>query len=206
MVAFTLHNLLTSTMRYPWIAALGLLSVAGAAFGQTYRCSTGSGTYYSDRPCAALGTPGKLGSIGPSRADPPYSPPLPGAPKAQEHVKYLGAGCASISEAIRTGPSRGVRRDVIDSLQEEYRLKCALEDQEARKQARDEQGQAFKAQVAERDSARAQRKQAEIRSAQCLGMRDVIALKRKREGQLNDKEVAALRDLESTYNERCIAP
>ncbi len=195
-------------MRYPLLLVLGLLSLTPSAYGQTYRCSSGSGTYYSDRPCTVIGTPGKLGAIGPSRAEPatPYSPPLPGAPKAQEHVKYLSAGCASIAEAIRTGPSRGVRRDVLDSLQDEYRQKCALEDQEARKQVRDDESQSLRAKVAERDLARAQRQQSEIRSAQCLGMRDVIALKRKRESQLNDKEVLALRDLEASYNERCITP
>jgi hypothetical protein len=36
-------------------------------------------------------------------------------------------------------------------------------------------------------------------------MRDVIALKRSRERQLNETEVAALRSLESTYNSRCLS-
>ena len=176
-----------------------------AAQGQTYRCSSSSGTYFSDRPCASIGTPTRLGAIGPARSVPdPYSPPLPGAPRAQEHVKYLSAECASINEAIRTGPSRGVRGNVLNSLQNEYRQKCELEDQDARKQVRDDERRQLQTKLAQRESAKAQRQQSEIRSAQCLGMRDVISLKRKRENELNDKEVSALRDLERSYNERCL--
>ena len=183
---------------------LALLLGTTAAHGQTYRCSSGSGTYFSDRPCAA-GAPAKLGAIGPVRAPAPaYSPPLPGAPRAQEHVRYLGAECASINEAIRTGPSRGVRYDVVYALQDEYRQKCGLEDQDARRQARDDEVKQLQTQVAQRDSAKAQRRQTEAQSAQCLGMRDVISLKRRRESQLNAKEVEALRDLERSYNERCL--
>ena len=36
-------------------------------------------------------------------------------------------------------------------------------------------------------------------------MRDVVYLKRKRESQLNEKEVESLRSLEATYNSACIS-
>lgn len=179
---------------------------AGAAYGQTYRCSSGSTTYLSDRPCSS-GSANKLGGYGGSRASSgyPHFAPTPGAPKAQEHVKYLGAACASINEAIRTGPSRGVRHDGVSALQEKYREKCSIEDQDARKQAQDDSAQKVQARVAERDSLKSQKQQAEVRSAQCLGMRDVIGLKRKRESQLNETEVQALRSLEQAYNQRCLS-
>lgn len=60
--------------------------------------------------------------------------------------------------------------------------------------------------MAQRDHLKSQRQQAESRSSQCLGMRDVITLKCKRESQLNEREVAALRDIGRSHNERCIAP
>jgi hypothetical protein len=123
----------------------------------------------------------------------------------QEHVKYLGSGCASISEAIRTAPARGVRGDVISGLQEEYHQKCSIEDQDARNQLRQEKSLQVQAGLAQRDGAINERKQAKVKSEQCAGMRDVIALKRKREKELNEKEVAALRDLERAYNDRCLA-
>jgi hypothetical protein len=59
--------------------------------------------------------------------------------------------------------------------------------------------------LAQRDSAANERAQAQQRTDQCAGMRDVIALKRSRERQLNDTEVVALRSLESTYNTRCLS-
>jgi hypothetical protein len=148
-----------------------------------------------------------MGAYGGSRAaaGTQYFPPTPGAPKAQEHIKYLGAECASINEAIRTGPSRGVRHEAVRALQEEYREKCNIEDQDARKQAQEESAQKIQARLAERDSVKSQKQQAEARSAQCLGMRDVIGLKRKRESQLNETEVQALRNLEQAYNQRCLS-
>lgn len=60
-------------------------------------------------------------------------------------------------------------------------------------------------QVAQRESGLADKQQAKERADRCNGMRDVIALKRKREAELNAKEVEALRSLEKTYNEVCLA-
>lgn len=193
-------------MRALFALACALLFTAGTASGQTYRCSSGSTTYLSDRPCASNSS-NKFGGYGGSRAGSgtSYFPPTPGAPKAQAHVKYLGAECGSINEAIRTGPSRGVRRDVIDALQQEYREKCSLEDQDARKQAQEDSAQVVQARLTERDNLKNQKRQAEVRSAQCLGMKDVIGLKRKRESQLNETEVQALRNLEQAYNQRCLS-
>jgi hypothetical protein len=185
----------------PFIAILTL--AASAAQAQTYRCTSGGATYFSDRPCGAA-APAQLRAIGPTRATTPYVAPLPGAPKAQDHVKYLSPDCASISEAIRTAPARGVRGDVVGSLHEEYRQKCALEDQDARRQANQEQVQAQQVKLAQRESAHSARVQAAQAQERCAGMRDVIALKRKRESALNDKEIEALRSLEATYNQGCV--
>ena len=186
-------------------AAFACLLVASAAHAQAYRCSAGGSTYFSDRPCGT-GSSSKLGSYGPTRSAAPstYSPQLADAPKAQDHVRYLGSGCASISEAIRTGPTRGVRGDVLRGLHEEYNQKCALEDQEARRQVSDERSQQNQQKLAQLEGVKQERQQARMRSEQCTGMKEVIVLKRKRESELNTKEVQALRDLEKGYNERCI--
>jgi hypothetical protein len=125
--------------------------------------------------------------------------------KVEDHVKYLGSGCASISEAIRTGPNRGVRMDVIQGLRDEYRQKCSIEDQEARSRASQDSTAEQASKLAQRDAARSQQQQARVQADQCAGMRDVISTKRQRERELNPTEVAALRSLESSYNERCVA-
>jgi hypothetical protein len=150
----------------------------------------------------------QLGAYGPTAPQTytPYSAPVPDAPRVQDHVKYLGSACASISEAIRTGPTRGVRSDVLRGLQEEYAQKCSVEDQDARRQAQQDKSREFQAKVAERDGVARERQQVKARLEYCDGMRDVIALKRKREATLNTAEVEALRNLEKAYNERCIRP
>ena len=125
--------------------------------------------------------------------------------QAQGHVKYLSPACADISEAIRTAPARGVRGDVVTGLHEEYREKCSLEDQDARRQLRQDEQMQQSEKVAQRDSIANERAQAQQRADQCAGMRDVIALKRSREKQLNETEVAALRSLEGNYNSRCLS-
>jgi len=189
------------------LPALAVLVVSAGAQAQSYRCSNGSSVYYSDRPCGSAPA-GKLGAFGDNPRSAPaatYSPQLPRAGKAQGHVKYLSPACADISEAIRTAPARGVRNDVVTGLHEEYREKCALEDQDARRQQRQDELKQQSEKVAQRDSVANERAQAQQRADQCAGMRDVIALKRSRERQLNETEVAALRSLESTYNSRCLS-
>jgi len=169
---------------------------------QSYRCNSSSGTYFSDKPCNGTTS---IQSYGPIRQTPQYSQTLPGVPKAQDHLKYLSSACASISEAIRTGPARGVRSDVMQGLHEEYRQKCSVEDQDARTQAQQDRSKDRQQLMAQRESAMTERKEARVRSDRCDGMRDVLALKRKREAELNAKEVEALRALEKTYNETCIS-
>jgi hypothetical protein len=194
-------------MKQPCRSALSLilLSAALQANGQVYRCSNGGGTYLSDRPCAVVPRT-QLGAYGPTTPQTygPYSAPLPDAPRVQDHVKYLGSACASISEAIRTGPSRGVRSDVLRGLQEEYSQKCSVEDQDARRQAQQDKSREMQGKLAERDSALRERQQVKARLEHCDGMRDVIGLKRKREASLNASEVEALRHLEMAYNARCL--
>lgn len=177
-----------------------------AVHAETYRCRSGNSTYFSDRPCPTATTP-QIGGYGPLRpsVSSPYPTRLPPVAKAEDHVKYLSSGCASISEAIRTGPNRGVRMDVIQGLREEYRQKCSIEDQDARNSARQDATAEQASKLAQRDAARSQQQQARAQADQCAGMRDVISTKRQRERELNPTEVAALRALEHSYNERCLA-
>lgn len=190
-------------MRLVFKFLLALLAVVTAhASAQSYRCSSGGRTHYSDRPCAS-----ELKSYGPApeRHMPDRYHAQPGMARAEEHVQHMGSGCAAISEAIRTGPARGVKNDVIRGLHEEYRLKCSMDDQAARDQVRQERQQMRQAEVAMREQEAARKRQLAEQRDRCNGMRDVISVKRAREASLNPKEVEALRSLERTYNQVCIA-
>jgi hypothetical protein len=184
-------------------AASVLLVGAAPLLAQGYRCSTGAQTHISDRPCN-LET--KIGVYGPAeRTAQPYSKRLPTPPKADEHLPYLGSGCSAINEAVRTAPSRGVGNEAINGLRDEYRRKCSMEDEDARKRVQEDKVAVRQTYVAQRDVAAAEQKQAGDRLHRCNAMRDVISTKRKRESEINAKEVEALRSLEKTYNSDCIA-
>lgn len=176
--------------------------VAGA---QTYRCVTPGGSYFSDRPCGGRGSAGpSMGVIGPTaRASP--STVLPATPRAEEHLKYLSVECAQLSEGIRNGPGRGLRSDGVAALRVEYARKCGHEDAEARQQLHDDARRVAEARASDREQLLARRQQADVEGAQCLGMRDAVALRRKREAQLNPREVEGLRELERSYNARCLS-
>lgn len=157
--------------------------------------------YFSDRPCN-LDT--KIQMYGPLRPAPSVRP-LPGPPKAEEHLQYLSSNCAAISEAIRTSPSRGVRGDALQGLRDEYRQKCSMEDEDARKKVQQDRSTDRQTYVAQRDAAASEQRQSRERQDRCNAMRDVVYLKRKRESQLNEKEVESLRSLEATYNSACLS-
>lgn len=201
-------------MRTGWrMACAGLaLACAGAAQAQTYRCSAGGAAYYSDRPCAGTGAPAsgqgtKLSGYGPATRPMPASAGRTGGgpQKTEAHVNYLRPECASISEAIRTGPSRGVKYDVLRDLQEEYREKCDDDDQAARRRVQEDRQRLQQAELNRQQVMLQARNEARLRDDQCANMRDVIGVKRRREAELNEKEVAALRSLEKTYNDGCLA-
>jgi hypothetical protein len=186
-------------------SVVALLIATPTAYGLTYKCNFGAGSYLSDRPCNGTNST-QMNMYGPTRSGTniPYSSQLPRAARAQEFVKYLPSGCATIIEAIRTAPTRGVRGEVVRDLQEEYNQKCSIEDQDARNRLQQEKQQQQQTKLAERDGARNENLQSKLRTDQCRSMRDVISLKRRRENELNSTEVGALRNLENTYNERCI--
>ena len=187
-------------------AVIGFL-LAGfgtVAFAQAYRCGgSGGSPYYSDRPCS--GAPTQIRSYGPM----PVGRYVHGGsssslPKAPEHLQYLGSECASINDAIRTAPIRGIGHGVISELHDEYNRKCAEDDQRARSLLAQEQSRQSQARTQVQDQATRQLAQARAQSQQCESMRDVITLKRRREAALNPTEVAALRSLEAAFNQRCL--
>ena len=120
-----------------------------------------------------------------------------------DYNRYLSPRCASLNDAMRSAAKQGQYNTMRD-LRQEFIHKCADEAQAAMQSASREH-------ETQREQRQAQRRQAEQSQAdaralaqQCDGMRDVIQLKRKREATLNPTEVAALRQLETSFNERCL--
>jgi hypothetical protein len=190
--------------------AVGLVSsvlLLTPALAQTYRCGgDGAPLFYSDRPCYGT-APAKLAALGsvptaqifPRSAT--YSAPLPRAP---DHLKFLSSECAALNDAVRTGPSRGVGRNVLADLQSEYQRKCSEDDQSARQQSAQEMNRNRDQERAARALAVNEKAQERMRSEQCDGMRDVIQTKRARLADLGPADLSALQAFESSYNSRCV--
>jgi hypothetical protein len=195
-----------SLRRGVWL--LVLLSASTSASAQ-YQCRSGNTYYQSSRPCVAAAPAEPATSFG-QLASPPahagsrsqiaYQPRV--AP-ASDHLRYMSGRCVEIAEAIRTGPSRGVRYDTIGELQREYRAKCGEEDSEARQQASEQQRTEREQRGAARRAERNERDRVAQQSEQCHESLRILHAKRQRIATMNEGEKADLARFEDAYQARC---
>ncbi len=190
---------------------VGVGLLASAVWAQsTYRCINSAGVaQWQDRPCNSAPAP-ELGV----RAAPPappvyrqrsYGDALPTPQPASEHVKYLSPGCAEIQEAIRTGPSRGVRYDTLSQLRLEYDKKCRDEDMEARRRARDDDQAQRESKQAQKLAQQQAKTQAQEEADRCRELLRLLNGRRARVATMNEGEKADLKRFEDNYTQRCAA-
>ena len=187
------------------VAAAALAAAPAASAQSMYRCKSGNSTYLSDRPCTA-GAGSTLGTISAAPSTTYQQPSgtyVQRPPKTAEHVGYLSSACADIAEAIRTGPSRGVRGDVISGLHEEYRQKCSEDDAAARQRLSEDRRNERDAKRSVQTAAQQQQQQTRIASEQCNELLRILAAKRRQTATMNDGERADLQRSEASYAERC---
>ena len=190
-----------------WLLLAALMVVAPGAMAQAmYRCTNGTSTYISDRPCTGAQA-GKLGALGPapSRGNhvaPSYSPPLG---KAPDHLVYLSPACASINDAIRTGPARGLKSQAMADLHNEYRSKCEEDEQSARQKVHeDKRNQRDQARAVQR-AEQLDRQRAVTSREQCHEMLRILHGKLKQLDSITPGEKADFQRFEASYQERCKA-
>ncbi len=200
-----------SFARCAWGLCVALGALSSQAQTATHQCRAGNGYYASARPC-----PADAGStdvtrthlqhysgaeVAPrlSRQD-AYRTPLP---RQSEHVTFLSPQCAEISEAIRTGPSRGVRGETLSDLRREYEAKCREDEREAYKQLSDKQTRERDQWQAQRKATRAERDQAALQTQQCSESLRILHGKRQRSASMSDGEKADLARFEEAYRTRC---
>ena len=189
------------------LLALALASATAFAQNRVYRCQSGNGgVQLQATPCDGSSGP-TLRAYGanPQGASHSYVPVPPRAPDVQGHVPYLNRECSSLSEGLRTAATRGVDSATNAVARREYSDKCADNEADARRAYQEDQGVKRAHQQEQRKAVVAQQSEAKRSQEGCAAMRDLISIKRKRESSLNPTEVAALRNSEATYNERCIA-
>lgn len=186
------------------VSAAAMLAAAGASAQTTYRCSNGGSVYFSDKPC---NNSGKLGvmAAAPTRQewqpnDRSYTPQLP---KAAEHLAYLSGECASLNEAVRTAPSRGLRGQALTDLYATYRDKCSEEDTEARRRLYQQKSTERSERQAEQRAQQQAQAQVALGKEQCQEMLRILHGKRQRIDTLTDGEKRDLQLFESNYEGRC---
>lgn len=201
------------------IASLGW-AACGVAHGDGLRCTYGANSL---RPCGPTGvvssngtivpanTPspapvvntGRMGGSGPlvSTASTAWRPPTPSnnVGRAPEVQRYQSPACAQLSDAIRTGPARGLRWEAVSQLRDEYRGKCQDDERRAQGDLARDQSQAREVQQAAQV---AREREAQDRS-RCQELWRILAGKRHRIDTLSEGERKDLQRSEQAYAERC---
>lgn len=196
-----------------WILGAALACFASAGHAQMYRCVNGASSYYSDRPCtSAPPKVNKFSSVGPvsETSSTSYRDGYPrhyreaGQERAPEYQKYLSGTCASMLDAIRTAPARGLRNDVIRDLSREYEQKCYEEDRMARRKVYEENREESRQKVGSYMAADKAKDELARLQSQCNAMRDVLANKRRQLDTMKEGDRANFDTLEKSFNERCV--
>jgi hypothetical protein len=165
---------------------------------QRYTCTNNGRTYASSQPCPSSG-PVFYGSVATTPSDEPRVSKLEQAP---DTIKHLSPRCASLNDAIRTAPARGLKDDVISDLKREYREKCSDEESAAESKMSRERREA-KQQRAEAEKAEQRnRERTAIQQQQCGESKRILFTKRART-DLTDGEKADLQRFEDNYRSRC---
>lgn len=204
-------------MSKPWLQLASLVTltlVSTQASAQTYRCVSGGTTYIADRPCQPVSPQSnKLVSVGSLKSPSTYTSSQSSyyrgssqLEQAPAHQKYLSGACASMADAIRTAPTRGINYQVISDLRREYDQKCKEEDRLARTQTYEDERRESAEKVKQLESAKDARTAHAQVEAQCNAMREVLASKRAKFDSMTPGEKTNFQTLQSSFNDRCVKP
>lgn len=185
--------------------AMLLASICMGTQAQTrYTCRYNGGSYQSTQPCPGTSVGGSdLVYHGPVTPPPPrYEPPPPRVAEAPSTLRYLSPRCASLSDAIRTAPARGLQYDTIRQLQQEYNRECSENESEARSRLSQERRDQKQQQNEARALSKAEQERASIRAQQCGESKRILVTKRART-DLTDGEKADLKRFEENFLARC---
>ena len=198
--------------KYGWRLVMSLIglviaSASGQAGAQVYRCSNGGSTYLSDRPCsgAPAGRLGMVGSSDRSAREPVSSSYIAPVGKAPEHLAYMSAECASLNDAIRTGPARGLKSSTMSDLNTEYRRKCQEEESAAYQRLARQRSEDRQEKQSREKAFQVQVNEAQRNREQCDELLRILATKRRQVEGMNPGEKADFQRFETSYNARCKA-
>ena len=179
--------------------------LAGAQAQTLYRCTNGTSSYLSDRPCDN-GVRSRITMYGPSERSPGRRDGMPSSVgKAEPHLAYMSVACADMSEGIRTGSARGLKSGALRELQDDYRRRCSEDEQNARRMLSQDEQRLRDEKRARVDADTRERKRTADTRDQCHEMLRILHQRRQRAEQLDAGQRADLARAEATYRERCSA-
>lgn len=165
---------------------------------QTYQCRDNTGrAYTSSQPCK----PGMVyyAPLPERPVAPTYIPRVGDAP---DHLKYMDPRCASLNDALRTAPARGLKGDVISDMRKEYNRQCRESEMEASRRLSQENGDKRRAAESERKVAEREANWTKAQQDMCGELKRVLRIKRART-DLNEGEQRDLQRSEEAYQRRC---
>lgn len=179
-----------------------LVYVAMPIQAQTqYTCSSNGSTYQSTQPCPGSSSRGLM-YYGPINKQPTYEQRIPSVGQAPDTLKYMTPRCASLNDAIRTAPARGLGYDIIGKMQREYSNECSESENEARAQLSRDKVDQQRAAKETSVNVKLEKERSAIEEQQCGESKRILYNKRARtdltEGEKND-----LTRFEKNYRNRC---
>ena len=137
----------------------------------------------------------------------PRLPLLPGEGRPLDKPRILqfqSPRCAELSEAIRTGPARGLGRPAQQELVEAYRQQCGDEESRARNLLLEERNRQRDAREREERAARLELDRDKLTREQCAEMKRILQSKRQRLETMTPGERGDFERFEATWRARCL--
>jgi len=170
---------------------------SGREVVQRYTCTSNGRSYASSQPCPTSG----MVYYGPVTSS-SHEAPMPKIDQAPAALKYLSPRCASLNDAIRTAPARGLKHDVINQMRKEYNDECSESERQANAQVSLDRNDKSKQMNDARQAERLDKERSAIREQQCGESKRILFAKRART-DLTEGEKADLRRFEDNYRSRC---
>lgn len=180
-----------------------VLAPSSAAAQTMYRCKAPNGSaVLSDRPCPGdpLPTTTPIYRSQPLSSSRRYDDNY----RLPDHYAHMSAGCQQIHDAIRTGPSRGLKTETLLGLRKEWVQKCSEDEAIAYRRLREERREAYSQRLQDEKVERTQIEAEERRRAQCGEMRLSLSQRRARLDTMTPGERADLERFEKNYTTRCM--
>jgi hypothetical protein len=127
---------------------------------------------------------------------------MPGVGLAPEHLTLMSPRCASLHDAMRTAPARGLKQPEMADMRREYNRDCADDESAAREKLSGMRAEKRQETRAAEQAKQQAAQQARMSAEMCGELKRVIKNKKMRT-DLTSGEIGDLQRSEENYKARC---